>query len=270
MSEFKVSDNPGFDDLVALMAKLRSDDGCPWDRKQTMQTIRDYFLEEVHEALETIDNKDWDGLKEELGDVVFEAVFLGQIAKDEGHFNIHDSIRTVYEKLVRRHPHVFGEQKVTLAEEVPGLWEKVKEQERKDAPKPKESALDGIPPSLPPLLQALRVSERAVNLGFEWEDLDGVLEKLDEEVEEFKEAVREKQDIEKIEEEVGDMLFTMVNVARKLDVKAHNSLQRTITKFRRRFAAMEKTLKTQEVEMTNCSLDQLEEIWQEVKRIERQ
>ncbi len=266
MSEFKITDKPNFDDLVALMARLRSPEGCPWDRKQNFNTIRDYLIEEVYEAAEAIDRQDWQSLKEELGDVIFEAVFLGQIGKDEGHFDIYQSIEHIYKKLVYRHPHVFGEEQVKLAEEVPGLWEKMKKKERATDNDASRSALDGIPSALPPLMQALRISERAVSLGFEWNNLDGVLEKLDEEVAEFKDAVCNGGSREKMEEELGDMLFTLVNVARKLDIKAHDGLKRTMTKFRRRFAAMEIELRRQGREMNECSLDELEAIWQAVKK----
>ena len=209
---------------------------------------------------------DWQGLKEELGEVIFEAVFLGQIGRDEGLFDVYQSIEHIYKKLVYRHPHVFGEEQVKLAEEVPGLWEKMKKKERSaDSDQPR-SALDGIPLALPPLMQALRISERAVSLGFEWNDLDGVLDKLDAEVSEFKEAVRQGGSREEMEEELGDMLFTMVNVARKLDIKAHDGLKRTMTKFRTRFAGMEAELRRQGREMNECTLDELEAIWQTVKK----
>jgi len=266
MSEFKISDKPGFDDLVALMARLRSPEGCPWDVKQTFKSIRDYLIEEVYEAVEAIDKEDWQSLKEELGDVVFEAVFLGQIGKDEGLFDIYQSIDHIYKKLIYRHPHVFGEVQIKLAEEVPGLWEKMKKKERAAADGTPRSALDGIPTALPPLMQALRISERAVSLGFEWDNLDGVLEKLDEEVAEFKDAVRNGGSREEIEDEVGDMLFTMVNVARKLDIKAHDGLKRTMTKFRKRFAVMETELRRKGREMNECKLDELEALWQAAKK----
>jgi len=256
-----------FDELVQVMATLRGENGCPWDKKQTMSTIKDYFLEEVYEALEAIESGDAEAMKEEFGDVLFEVCFLSRIAEEQKMFTVHDAVESIVEKLIRRHPHVFGDEKVKEAEEVPGRWAKLKAAEKKKK-QSRESILDGVPKSLPSLLQALRISERAVAVGFEWEDVGGVLDKVDEEIQELKDAIADGEAKERLEDELGDILFTLVNVGRKLSISPHDSLMRTMKKFRRRFGEIEKRLRNDGVELESAGFEKLEELWQAVKKDE--
>lgn len=255
-----------FTELVAIMARLRAENGCPWDRQQTLATIKDYFLEEVYEAIEAIERDDATGLAEELGDVLFEVCFLARLAEEEGRFNVDDSLRLVCEKLVRRHPHVFGDEHVLSAEEVPGRWAALKAKEKAA----RLSILDGIPRSLPTLLQALRVSERTVAVGFEWASVEDVLLKLEEEIAELRAALADHEPPARVAEEVGDMLFTMVNVARKLGVSPHDALLMTLAKFRRRFGFIEARLREEGTALAAAGIERLEALWQAAKREERQ
>ncbi|RJO70572.1 MAG: nucleoside triphosphate pyrophosphohydrolase [Myxococcales bacterium] len=245
------------------MARLRDPGGCPWDREQSFATIKDYFLEEAYELLDAVETGDAEAMREELGDVLFEACFLSRIAEEQGLFDVYDAIGAIVEKLVRRHPHVFGEEKVTEASEVPGRWAKLKAQEAKH--KARASILDGVPKSLPTLLQALRISERAVNVGFEWETVHDVLVKLDEEIGELKAAMARGEPQERLEDELGDMLFTMVNVGRKLGVSPHDALRRTLEKFRRRFGRIEAWLRENGEKLDEAGLERLEALWQAAK-----
>ncbi len=269
MTEHKqtLGDPRDFETLVRIMARLRAPDGCPWDRKQNFATIKDYFIEEVHEALDAIADGNALKMQEEFGDVLFEIVFLCQLAKDEGLFEIHDSLEMVCTKLIRRHPHVFGDSQVADAQAVRDQWEQVKRKERDEDGEGFRSALAGIPHSLPPLLQALRVSERAVALGFEWPDNKGVMEQLHSEVRELEEAMAE-DDLDAIEDELGDVLFTVVNVARRYKLRAHDALLRSTGKFRKRFAMMEEALNEQSIAPNMLNLEQWDEAWKAAKRRE--
>ncbi len=255
-----------FDDLVRLMDRLRDPGGCPWDREQNLATIKTYFLEEVYEAVEAIDENDGPGVVEELGDVLFEVVFLARLAREQGWGDVYDSVHHVHEKLVRRHPHVFGDSSVENSEAVADQWQKIKGEERKEQGKRRGSVLDGVPQVLPPLLQALRISQRAVAKGFEWPDLNGVLDKHAEEVRELAEAVKDGMPKEKAEEELGDILFTLVNVARWMQLDPHAGLMRTMRKFRRRFGYMEDRLADENKDMEACTLDELESLWTQAKK----
>ena len=253
-----------FEDLVKLMDRLRDPGGCPWDREQTLATIKTYLLEEAYELVEAIDADDGPAVIEELGDTAFEVVFLARLARERGWGDVFDSISLVHEKLVRRHPHVFGDAQIQNAGQVVDQWQKIKKGERK-ADGRKRSTLDGVPKSLPALLQATRISERAVARGFEWPDTAGVIDKLIEEVGELKEAVAGGLSKEKAEGELGDVLFTLVNVARKLGLDPHAGLMRTLTKFRRRFADMEAALEAENREMESCSIGELDALWERAK-----
>lgn len=257
-----------FEDLIAIMARLRGPEGCPWDKKQSIATIKDYFLEEVYEAQEAIAAEDWPHMAEELGDVLFEVVFLARLAEEAGYFTIDDCLRSINEKLVRRHPHVFGEERVASAEEVPGRWMALKAAEAKRRAS-RESILDGIPNSLPTLLQALRVSERAVAVGFEWEKVEDIFLKLEEEIGELRAAIRQGEGRERLEDELGDILFTVVNLGRKLAISPHDSLLRTLRKFRRRFAFVERRVAERGMALADAGLELMEAFWQEAKREER-
>lgn len=222
-----------FDQLVAIMAELRSEHGCPWDREQTHLTLTRYLEEEAYEAVEAIEAEDFDRMREELGDVMLQIVFHAQLAREEGRFNADDVCRAINDKMIRRHPHVFGEAgSLETSGEVLQRWEQIKLQE-KGASK-RESLLDGIPKALPSLLQAERVQGRAAEVGFDWPDLAGALGKVAEELEEVRQAGPDEA-----EEEIGDLLFATVSAARKLGVNPETALRRTLKKFSERFRAME-------------------------------
>lgn len=243
------------------MARLRSPEGCPWDRKQDFDTIKSYLLEETYEALDAIDARDWPGLKEELGDLLLEVVFLAQMAAEAGLFGIEDSLDSINEKLVRRHPHVFGEGTAETPEDVKQIWGEIKAVE-----KPEAGLLDSIPRALPALVEAAQISSRAAGAGFDWENADQVLEKLDEEVEELEDARRTSAPHEHLELEIGDILFTIVNVARFLRVDPEQALRRTNRKFRDRFSYVEARLKEAGKTPRDATLAEMEALWQEAKQ----
>lgn len=254
-----------FDDLVQLMTRLRGPDGCPWDRKQTLPDLKPYVIEEAYEVVDAIDRNDRAALVEELGDHMLEAVFVAEITREEGSFDIYDSITSVYDKLVRRHPHVFGEVEAKDAEQVLVNWEKQKSEERKAESK---SVLSGVPRSLPALLKASRLTEKAARVGFDWRRTDDVFDKLDEEMAELREAVA-LDDAAKIEEEIGDLLFTIANIARKVNVNAEEALQATNRKFARRFEAMESRVHERGQNIDQLSLEEMDQLWDEAKAAER-
>lgn len=251
----------GIRELVELMERLRGPSGCPWDREQTFQSLVPYIIEEAHEVVETIEEGDMERLKEELGDLIFQVVFLSQIAKEEGLFDIEDVIRTAYDKMVRRHPHVFGKEKANDSSEALHRWQKAKGKEKEG----KEGIFSGIPSSLPALIRAQKVSEKVSILGFDWEDKEGVLEKLEEEIYELKESIKEGIK-ERIEEEFGDILFTLTNVGRFLDINSERALRRCINRFIRRFNTMVESLKKEGKRPKDLSSEELEEAWQRTKK----
>jgi MazG family protein len=253
--------------LVEIMARLRSPGGCPWDHKQTFDTIKSYLLEETYEVMEAIDRRNWPELMDELGDLLLQPVFFAQMASEEGLFDIADSLRAINQKLVRRHPHVFGDATANTAEEVKLRWDEIKRQERaeKGAEKPAESVLDGVPRSIPALVEALKISKKAAGVGFEWPDIGGVLDKLQEESRELAEA-RQTQDQASIEYEVGDLLFTLTNLARFLRVDPEQALRKTNARFRDRFRHIEQSIAASGHTVQETPLERLEELWQEAKR----
>src|SRR5260221_8499674 len=212
-----------FDELVQLMTRLRGPDGCPWDRKQTFASLRPFIIEEAYEVVDAIDSAARHALAEEVGDLLLEAVFVAELTREEGSFDIYDSVTAIHDKLVRRHPHVFGDVQANDAEEVLVNWEKLKNEERKAENK---SVLAGVPQSLPALLRASRLTEKAARVGFDWRRTEDVFHKLDEEIAELHEAIA-SGDETKVHDEVGDLLFTIANIARKLDVNAEEALQST-------------------------------------------
>src|SRR3954466_6346166 len=212
-----------FDDLVQLMTRLRGPDGCPWDRKQTLPSLKPFIIEESYEVVDAIDRDDRLDLCEELGDFLLQAVFIAEITREEGAFDIYDSVTAIHEKLVRRHPHVFGDVEARDAEQVLVNWEKLKNEERKAENK---SVLAGVPQSLPALLKASRLTEKASRVGFDWRRAEDVFTKLDEELAEVHEAIR-SGDENHVHEEIGDLLFTIANLARKLNVNPEEALQST-------------------------------------------
>ena len=253
-----------FERLVELMARLRGPGGCPWDRKQTFDSIKPYTLEETYEVLDAIDARDWPGLKEELGDFLLQAVFYAQMAQEEGLFTIADALAAINEKLVRRHPHIFGDTQADTAEDVKLRWDEIKREERaRKGLVAVQSALDEVPRGLPALMEAEKVSKKAAERGFDWPSAEGVLDKLREEAEEL--AVAELAgEQEAVEHEVGDLLFTLVNLARKLKVDPEQALRGTTGRFRRRFGYVEDGLAKRESAVT---LEEMEALWQEGKRV---
>ncbi len=230
-----------FERLVEIMARLRAPGGCPWDREQTFDSIKPYTLEETYEVLDAIDKRDWRGLAEELGDLMLQVVFYAQMAADEGRFGIDDSLDAICRKLVRRHPHVFGDAEAKTAGDVKLRWDAIKNEEKKERGEAPKTLLAGVPRSLPALVEAQQIASKAAGVGFDWENVDQVLGKLDEEVAELHEA-RESGDAAAMEDELGDMLFVIVNIARFLHVDPEQALRKTNAKFRRRFTHVEEQL----------------------------
>jgi MazG family protein len=255
-----------FERLVEVMSRLRAPGGCPWDRKQTFDTIKSYLLEEAYEVMDAIDACDWHALAEELGDLVLQPVFLAEMAAEQGLFTISDSLDAINEKLVRRHPHVFGNAIAETPEDVKQRWDEIKKQEKTaQASSGSESVLDGVPRNFPALVEADKISQKAASIGFEWPDVGGVVEKLQEEAAELARA-KQSGDQQHIEDEIGDLLFTIVNLARFLKVDPEQALRRTNMRFRKRFAHVEKEMRAASVEI---SLERMEELWQEAKRLEK-
>lgn len=252
-----------FSDLVKLMERLRAPGGCPWDREQTYESLRRFVIEEAYEVVDAIDRGDRAELAEELGDHLLQAVFLAQLGREEGSFTIDDSIQAIHDKLVRRHPHVFGDVEAHDAETVLANWEKLKHAEKGEK---EQSFFDGIPSGLPALMKANRITEKAARVGFDWSRADDVFAKIREEVDELEEAVGEKEPSERVTEELGDLLFSMANLARKLGVDAEHALQDANWKFIRRFEAMERVAKQESRGLEDRSLDELDALWEQIKR----
>ena len=254
-----------FAELVAVMARLRAPGGCPWDRKQTFDTIKAYLLEESYEVMDAIDRRDWEGLKEELGDLLLQPVFFAEMAQEEGLFSIADSLDAINEKLIRRHPHVFGDAAADTADDVKLRWDEIKKQERAEKGSAEGgSILEGVPRNLPALVEAEKISVKAAKAGFEWPSISGVLEKLQEEAAELADA-RASAGREEIEHEVGDLLFTVVNLARFLKVDPEQALRKTNARFRRRFEYVESEIAAAGEALGETPLERMEELWQRAK-----
>lgn len=248
-----------FERLVEIMATLRGPNGCPWDKEQTFKDINPYMLEEVHEVMESIDNNDMDGLKEELGDLLLHIVFHAQMASEENFFTIKDVINGICDKLVYRHPHVFGDRDVKDADDVIIKWEKLKKDEGK-----KKSILGGVPAELPALLKSFRIGEKARRVGFDWKDANGILDKLQEEIQELNEARENKNEAE-IEHEYGDLLFTLAIIGRFLKVNPEEALRKSTNRFTSRFKKMEKMAEEKNLEITELTLKEWDELWEKAK-----
>lgn len=263
-----------FTELVAIMRTLRAPGGCPWDREQTLRSLRPFLLEECYEALDAIDRHDMADLREELGDLLFEIVFLAQVAADEGAFTIDDAVETVSAKLIRRHPHVFGDgAALRSADEVLGRWEDLKRDERAAAGASPKTTLEGVPRTLPGLLRAYEYGSRAATQGFDWDRAEDVLAKIREEIDEVEEVVRERDAAEApragdeaLEEEVGDLLFAIANLSRKLGVEPETALRRANDKFAARFTELERRVTARGAVMKEQPIEALEEEWREVKK----
>lgn len=279
-----------FERAVNIMACLRAPGGCPWDREQTFDSIKPYTLEETYEVFEAIENRDWKELPGELGDLLLQVLFYAEMAKESGYFSIDDVIDRLSEKLVQRHPHVFGDTKADTAHEVVRNWEALKKAEasqrsRVSAQGDRQSLLSGISRAMPALLEATKLSRKAASVGFDWPEISGIFEKLDEEVAELRHDIADlPQPIkpagghagsrthqvspnlqERVEAEVGDLFFVLVNLARFLDVDPESALRRTTQKFRRRFEGMENQSHEQGRRLEEMNIDEMETLWQSSK-----
>ena len=257
----------GFEELVALLARLRAPDGCPWDREQTSKSLRTYLVEETYEVLDAIERDDPQALRDELGDLLLQILFHAQMAGEQSRFSIEDVVSGLHDKLIRRHPHVFGTAEANSAEQVVANWEALKAAERRaHSPASAEggSALSGVPASFPALLEAYQVSRRAAQVGFEWERFEDLLDKLTEEVGELRRA-RASGDKEWLEDEVGDLLFVVVNIARYLGYDPEPALRRTNRRFRERFAQVEAELAKASRRPQDATPEELNDLWELVK-----
>lgn len=259
------SDNSGFEQLLTIMRKLRGPGGCPWDAEQTHESLTRYLLEETYEVIEAIDAKSPKLLQEELGDLLLQPVFHAAIAEEAGQFNMNDVIRTLCEKLVRRHPHVFGDLDISDSNAQIENWERIKKEEKGAE---RKSALSGVPPHLPALLKAHKISEKASRVGFDWNHSDQVLAKVMEELHEFEEAWA-GGDPQRMEDEMGDLLFAIVNLGRFLSLNPEEALRKTIIRFQRRFAFVEDTLLSQGRDISGASLEEMDLLWEQAKNEER-
>jgi len=261
-----------FDELVAVMARLRAPGGCPWDREQTYESLAPYLLEEAFESFDAIhdatDGKP-ENLREELGDLLLQIIFHAQIAEELGDFTIEDVCATITEKMILRHPHVFGDKKLDTASDVLNNWDELKRAEReitKKEEKPKDSILDDVPLAFPALIEANKLTKKAAKVGFDWENAEQIFNKLNEEIDELKAEIAAGE-IEKIEGEIGDLLFVVVNLARQLDVEPETALKRTNRKFRRRFKFIESELNKRAKSFAESDLEEMDALWNEAKNL---
>ena len=254
-----------FESLVEVIATLRGENGCPWDREQTHISLKATLIEETYETVEAIDSGKPEKLKEELGDLLLNVMLQAQIAAEDTHFDIYDVIDTLMEKLIRRHPHVFGDVHVDNAEDVVNNWEAIKSQEA--GYEDRKSVLDGIPTALPSLLRAQKIQKRAARVGFDWDHIADVVAKVEEELSEMTESLQNNDPVA-IEMEIGDLLFAIVNLCRFVDLQAEETLRKSNRKFITRFQRMENELDRQGKSIAEQSLAKLDEIWEEVKKDE--
>ena len=248
-----------FIELLEVLRRLRAPDGCPWDREQTAESLVPYLLEETYEIIEAIEEGDTHTLKEELGDLTLHVLFQAELAREDGKFEIADSLKHISEKLIRRHPHVFDPDYDESAN-INMSWEKAKQKE-----KSRKNLLDGVPKNLPALTRARRIQEKAANVGFDWKDMQPVWEKVEEELKELKVEIQNKNP-EKVKDEMGDVLFSLVNLSRFLDISPEDALRMTISKFEMRFAKVEKELKKRGKDFSDSSLEEMDGIWNDVKK----
>ncbi len=256
-----MSDN--FIQLVELMARLRAPDGCPWDLQQTNQSLKPFLIEECYEVVDALDEGSPEKIKEELGDVLFQVIFHARIAEEKGEFTIGDVIAGTVAKMTRRHPHVFGDVKLATGQEVLANWEEIKKREK--GYEQRTSILEGVPKDLPSLLRAHRLQERAARVGFDWSRIEEVLPKLDEEMAEFKESLKE-ENAAGVEEELGDIFFALVNISRFLGVNPEDALRKTISKFIRRFRYIEEHAAAVGKSLSDMTLEEMDRLWEESKQ----
>lgn len=264
-----------FEDLQTLMSRLRDpEDGCPWDLKQTWKTIPAYTLEEVYEVVDAIEKEDWDHVREELGDLLFQVVFYGQFAKEQNLFSVDDVVDGIVTKLIRRHPHVFPDgtlesrrdpNQAVSEEQIAANWDAIKAEEKADKPQQTASLFDDLPKTFPALQLAEKIQKKAKKKSFDWPDIQGVFAKIHEELEELKQACEQNNELN-IAEELGDVLFSVVNLSRHLNVDSETALRQTNRKFMQRFDQMQLLAQQQSEGFSSLSLEQKEELWQQAKR----
>lgn len=256
----------GFDDLLAIMRRLRAPGGCPWDAEQTHESLKRYLLEETYEVIEAIDTGNPELLKEELGDLLLQPVFHAVIAEEAGDFAMADVIQTLCEKLVRRHPHVFADLEIKDSDAQVANWEKIKKAEKGEE---RRSALSGIPPHLPALLKAQKIAEKAARVGFDWEHVDQVMAKVMEELHEFEEAMGQGSQ-ERMEAELGDLLFAITNLGRFLALDTEEALRKTLQRFQQRFGYVEEELHAQGRHLQDATLTEMDLLWNQAKKLEKE
>jgi len=247
------------EELIKVVDRLRGPGGCPWDKEQTRESLRPFLVEELHEVLDAFDEGDPENIKEELGDLLFQIVLHSRLAKEEGLFEMDDVVEGIVSKMVRRHPHVFGDKDLSTPDAVTKWWDKHKKEEGKTT-----SLIGGVPKTLPSLIRAQKLQERASRAGFDWDHIDDVIGKLDEEIGEFKKALKSK-DYREVEDELGDILFVLVRIANAVNVNPDDALGRTISKFISRFEHIEKSAAEQGRELSDMDLVEMEELWNEAK-----
>jgi tetrapyrrole methylase family protein/MazG family protein len=252
-----------FEAFQEIVAHLRAPEGCPWDREQTHQSLRASLLEESYEALAALDSEDPQKMTEEFGDLLLQIVLNAQIASEEAEFGMADVFKAIYDKLIRRHPHVFGEMRLDGVGAVLKNWEKLKAEERAAGSEPEKGLLDGVPLALPALLQAQDYQDRAARVGFDWPEVEGVLDKIAEEIQEVRDAADEEQ----LAAELGDLIFSLVNLARWKKIDAESALRCTNLRFRKRFAYLEAGAKKQARSLSDMTTDEMEALWQEAKTV---
>lgn len=260
--DFKEKPNYKFDDLVQIVKILRAPGGCPWDREQTHKSIRSNFIEETYEAIEAIDTEDTELLKEELGDVLLQVALHSEIESEKNSFNIDDVCDEICKKLIIRHPHVFGNVNADTTEQVLKNWDAIKM--RTKSQKSQTQAMESVSKVLPSLMRSSKIQQKAAKVGFDWQDVNGALEKLDEECAELKEAIK-NNDVENQKEELGDVLFSVVNVARFLNIDSEHALYDACDKFTNRFSKVEALAKERDIDMKTASIQTLDSLWEEVK-----
>lgn len=255
----------GFERIMEIMRRLRGPGGCPWDAEQTHESLKRYLLEEAYEVIEAIDAKSPQMLREELGDLLLQPVFHAVVAEENGDFSMVEVLEELAEKLVNRHPHVFGDQVIRTSNEQVENWERLKQREKREE---RRSALSGVPPHLPALMKARKITEKAARVGFDWSHADEVFAKVMEELHEFEETMLSGNQ-ERMEAELGDLLFAIVNLGRFLSIDPEDALRKTIDRFRARFEHIEETLHERGISMKDASLEEMEALWAEAKEMER-
>jgi len=253
-----------FDELINIAARLRAPDGCPWDKEQTRESLKPFLVEELHEVIDAFEENDPEHIKEELGDLLFQIVLQSQLAKEEGLFDIHDVVDGISRKMVQRHPHVFGDRDLKTSEDVKVWWDEHKKKEGKVH----DSAIGGVPRSLPALLRASKIQKKATKVGFDWSRIEDVFKKLEEEIGELKEAINGKKQDE-IEDEMGDLFFVLVRIANFVEVNPEDALTGTIRKFDQRFRHIEAAAARQGRKLSDMTLAEMDVFWEQAKKSEK-